>query len=68
MPKIVLPGSTPATAGGTGKGKWIDVTDATLRVNLGSGEADLGGALVSIDNATVRDVVRANILSYMSKT
>ncbi|HHE5389593.1 TPA: hypothetical protein ACPE3J_005533, partial [Klebsiella pneumoniae] len=28
MPKVVLPGSTPATAGGTGKGKWIDVTDA----------------------------------------
>ncbi|HBR6094833.1 phage tail fiber protein [Klebsiella pneumoniae] len=38
MPKVVLPGSTPATAGGTGKGKWIDVTDATLRSNLGSGE------------------------------
>ncbi|HEE5138374.1 TPA: hypothetical protein R7I95_005145, partial [Klebsiella pneumoniae] len=43
MPKVVLPGSTPATAGGTGKGKWIDVTDATLRSNLGSGE---GFALV----------------------
>lgn len=38
MPKIVLPGSTPATAGGTGKGKWIDVTDATLRANLASSE------------------------------
>lgn len=38
MPKVVLPGSTPATAGGTGKGKWIDVTDATLRSNLGSNE------------------------------
>lgn len=38
MPKIVLPGSTPVTAGGTGKGKWIDVTDATLRSNLGSNE------------------------------
>ncbi|MGP0189577.1 phage tail fiber domain-containing protein [Klebsiella quasivariicola] len=38
MPKVVLPGSTPATAVGTGKGKWIDVTDATLRSNLGSGE------------------------------
>ncbi|MDS1441515.1 tail fiber protein, partial [Klebsiella pneumoniae] len=68
MPKIVLPGSTPATAGGTGKGKWIDVTDATLRSNLGSSESDLGGALVNIGQATVRDVVRANILSYMSKT
>ncbi|WP_334070564.1 phage tail fiber protein, partial [Klebsiella pneumoniae] len=38
MPKVVVPGSTPATAGGTGKGKWIDVTDATLRASLGSGE------------------------------
>ncbi|MCP6657872.1 hypothetical protein NL521_28470, partial [Klebsiella pneumoniae] len=27
-PKLVLPGSTPDTAGGRGKGKWIDVTDA----------------------------------------
>ena len=68
MPKVVLPGSTPATAGGTGKGKWIDVTDATLRANLGSSEADLGGALVNIGQATVRDVIRANILSYMSET
>ncbi len=34
----------------------------------GSSESDLGGALVNIGQATVRDVVRANILSYMSKT
>ncbi|HBR2052478.1 TPA: hypothetical protein L9M74_003294 [Klebsiella pneumoniae] len=46
MPKIVLPGSTPATSGGTGKGKWIDVTDATLRANLGSGEEGMGSALL----------------------
>ncbi|WP_256661826.1 tail fiber/spike domain-containing protein [Klebsiella michiganensis] len=38
MPKIVLPGSTPDTAGGRGKGKWLDVTDATLRANLSSGD------------------------------
>ncbi|HCB0810152.1 phage tail fiber protein, partial [Klebsiella pneumoniae] len=48
MPKVVLPGSTPATAGGTGKGKWIDVTDATLRSNLGSGE----GAMKVYRNAS----------------
>lgn len=36
MPKDVPPDSTPATAGGTGRGKWVDVTDATLRSNLGS--------------------------------
>lgn len=34
MPKVVLPGSTPDTAGGRGKGKWLDVTDATLRGDL----------------------------------
>ncbi|HBS1254823.1 hypothetical protein FKK42_02365 [Klebsiella pneumoniae] len=46
MPKIVLPGSTPDTAGGRGKGKWLDVTDATLRSNLGSGDgAKLIGGL-----------------------
>ncbi|WP_283184888.1 tail fiber domain-containing protein [Klebsiella pneumoniae] len=46
MPKIVLPGSTPDTAGGRGKGKWLDVTDATLRSNLGSSDgAKLIGGL-----------------------
>lgn len=53
MPKIVLPGSTPATAGGTGKGKWIDVTDATLRANLRSGEEGMGGDLVAYKSRTV---------------
>ncbi|EPH0085567.1 hypothetical protein RFE81_000624 [Klebsiella pneumoniae] len=48
MPKIVLPGSTPATAGGTGKGKWIDVTDATLRQNLASEEEEEGDALLAV--------------------
>ncbi|EOZ2967052.1 phage tail fiber protein, partial [Klebsiella michiganensis] len=38
MPKIVLPGSTPDTAGGRGKGKWLDVTDATLRSDLNSSD------------------------------
>ena len=40
----------------------------TLRQNLGSSESDLGAALVNIGQASVRDVMRANILSYMSKT
>ena len=48
MPKIVLPGSTPDTAGGRGKGKWLDVTDATLRSNLASSDPLLGGALVAL--------------------
>lgn len=59
MPKVVLPGSTPATAGGTGKGKWIDVTDATLRRDLASSEEGRGGDLVKANEAhTVSDILR----------
>lgn len=47
MPKIVLPGSTPDTAGGRGKGKWLDVTDATLRSSLSSDEEGLGDNLLA---------------------
>ncbi|MDH8686381.1 phage tail fiber protein [Klebsiella pneumoniae] len=53
MPKVVLPGSTPATAGGTGKGKWIDVTDATLRANLGSSEIPGTSLVTHSDGVTV---------------
>ncbi|HIF7010499.1 TPA: phage tail fiber protein [Klebsiella pneumoniae] len=60
MPKDVLPGSTPATAGGTGKGKWIDVTDATLRSNLGSDEAGLG---VNLVYGALKQVSLTNFLS-----
>ncbi|HDS8976637.1 TPA: hypothetical protein QHR34_002628 [Raoultella ornithinolytica] len=63
MPKVVLPGSTPATAGGTGKGKWIDVTDATLRANLGSGEPGMGSDMLAFRDllgrsSTVGDYLR----------
>ncbi|HHL1475235.1 TPA: hypothetical protein ACQ7GL_000053 [Klebsiella pneumoniae] len=57
MPKVVLPGSTPATAGGTGKGKWVDVTDATLRSNLGSSELP-GGSLVALEFGTVAGLLQ----------
>lgn len=33
-PKTVASGSTPATSGGTGTGKWLSVGDATLRSEL----------------------------------
>ncbi|WP_373854815.1 hypothetical protein [Klebsiella variicola] len=39
----------------------------TLRQNLGSGEADLGGALVNIDNATVRELAENNIFRKMTR-
>lgn len=41
--------------------------DPTLRANLSSSEAALGAALVNIGKASVRDVMRANIFSYMNK-
>lgn len=44
LPKVVPAGSTPSSAGGVGVGKWIDVTDATLRGNLFS---DNGSSLVN---------------------
>ncbi len=55
MPKSVSPGSTPETAGGKGKGKWIDVTDATLRQNLGSGEPGMGSDMLAF-----RDLLGTN--------
>ncbi|WP_240514725.1 hypothetical protein [Klebsiella pneumoniae] len=66
MPKIVLPGSTPDTAGGRGKGKWLDVTDATLRSNLGSSEEGLGDTLVThvqgdIFTGSVREFLNSTI-------
>lgn len=34
LPKVVEPNSTPESSGGIGEGKWIDVTDSTLRGQL----------------------------------
>ncbi|CAM8100173.1 hypothetical protein [Klebsiella michiganensis] len=57
MPKIVLPGSTPDTAGGRGKGKWLDVTDATLRSNLGSSEIPGAGIVMLGQKVTVQQAM-----------
>lgn len=43
LPKVVTAGSTPAGTGGIGQGAWVDVTDATLRGQLGK---TTGAALV----------------------
>ncbi len=68
----VIAGDSPENDGGVWSaanptGKWSNIGDAALRSNLGSSESYLGGALVNIGQATVRDVVRANIFSYMTK-
>lgn len=40
FPKIVATGSTPATSGGVGAGKWVSVSDAVLRTQI----SDVDGA------------------------
>ncbi len=68
----VIAGDSPENDGGVWSaenptGKWSNIGDAALRSNLGSGEADLGGALVSIDNATVRELAENNIFRKMTR-
>lgn len=58
MPKTVLSDSTPETAGGTGKGKWVDVTDATLRSNLSSVKDGMGDALLAVKQPYTGAVAR----------
>lgn len=45
FPKVVPPGSTPDSAGGIGKGKWVSVGDAVLRSEITSPSG--GDAVVS---------------------
>lgn len=52
LPKTVPPASTPEGTGGIGAGKWIDVTDATLRGNLAKTD---GAKLVGFKGTTVYD-------------
>lgn len=48
LPKVVAPGSTPETSGGTGSGKWLSVGDAALRSDLAKpGGAGLSGFSVN---------------------
>ncbi|HHE5612931.1 TPA: hypothetical protein ACPEY8_004822, partial [Klebsiella pneumoniae] len=68
----VIAGGSPENDGGVWSaanptGKWSNIGDAALRSNLGSDEADLGGALVSIDNATMRELAENNIFRKMTR-
>lgn len=51
FPKVVAPGSTPASTGGVGLGAWVSVGDASLRrdINLN------GGVLVMTNNGETLD-------------
>lgn len=56
LPKVVPAGSTPSSTGGIDKGKWVDVTDATLRGNLLS---DNGSTIVYHKSQYVGSVSRS---------
>lgn len=72
---IILASNAGANNVGTSTGATVESRlatldsqlDPTLRANLSSSEAALGAALVNIGKASVRDVMRANIFSYMNK-
>lgn len=72
---IILASNAGANNVGTSTGDTVESrlatldsqVDPTLRANLSSSEAALGAALVNIGKASVRDVMRANIFSYMNK-
>lgn len=66
LPKVVPAGSTPTSAGGIGKGKWIDVTDATLRGQLASPNG--AKMVMASDGRTVEQwLVDADSAKYRAK-
>lgn len=54
FPKVVPPGSTPDSAGGIGKGKWVGVGDAALRSDLSK---DDGASLIGWKDNTVGEAL-----------
>ena len=65
----------PYTTTGINSTSWttdvthlVSVGDATLRQDLASNSPDFGGALVSIDNATVRELAESNIFMKMTRS
>lgn len=54
--KVVPAGSTPASAGGTGAGKWLSVGDAVLRGQLAN--PDIGDALMAVKAPFANTIAR----------
>lgn len=60
LPKIVPPGSTPATTGGISPTAWVNQTDLTLRTDLaGSG----GAGFIGYGNTTVEKALNKRVIS-----
>lgn len=64
LPKVVAPGSTPASTGGEGAGAWVGVGDASLRADLAkeSGFGLIGGATYSQIRANTNATTRVYCL------
>lgn len=58
---------TDATSFANDVTHFVMMDGDTLRQQLSSSEAAFGGSLVNIGQASVRDIIRASILSYMTK-
>lgn len=72
FPKVVAPGSTPASAGGIGLGAWVSVGDASLRgdLNKSNGLSYIGtvpsvSALLSVSGAVGDSII---LDSYVENT
>ncbi|MBL5960078.1 tail fiber/spike domain-containing protein [Enterobacter asburiae] len=62
QPKVVPPASTPDSTGGIGKGKWVGVTDASLRSDLNQ---DTGAGLSrTTSGKTVQEEIDAFKYGY----
>lgn len=74
LPKVVPPGSTPASTGGIGEGAWLSVGDASLRTDLNSSVVGKGASLVKLESGMsvqdwtesliLQDALYADIRSY----
>lgn len=65
LPKVVPAGSTPTSAGGIGKGKWVDVTDATLRGQL---KSETGSQLVTYKMHKVSGAVMRSLEDRLAQS
>lgn len=54
FPKVVPPGSTPATSGGVGDGAWKNIGDALLRSQLASAS---GASMIGLANGNVAQAI-----------
>lgn len=65
LPRTVLPGSTPASAGGTGEGKWqpVDVADV-LRKDLAK---PTGAALIGVAPGRTQADKNADVICVLDK-